>query len=295
MRTNRGVRKNELKKAILDLVASKDVYGYEVLKKLEINGERIEAPRIYTILKELNTDGLLIDRWERSKTGPRRRIYSLGEKGRDALKANLLEAISVVQRNYWDYLMSLNPKVDIIGNILNQLTAGVNGNETIGYFTNKYYGMTKTLISRLQKTVPEGRVYLIKPRPVEIPQEIDNVDIISGSYENISLKDGYADVLLIIDLPSEEILESAIKEWYRVLSPEGNLGILTPSVLVKEREAPISIGDYVQKHEHEVLGQRNYIEGAVLKKELSKYFNQVEDQVIAYMTIILAKNPKQLD
>ncbi len=290
----RATLKNDLRKTILELFSSKDMYGYEVKKRIELDGEKIEATRIYTILKELNDEGLIIDRWERSSSGPRRRIYSLDEKGRDALKENLLEAISLVHKHYGEYLMSLYPKVDIVGDILNRLLKGMDGQKNIVYFTNQYYGMNTMMISRIQQMMPEGRVYLIKPRSVDITQDFQNVDIFSGNYGDIPLKDGFADILLIIDLPEEEQVEASIKEWHRVLSPEGSLGIITPSVLVKKRVDPIDIGDYVEKHEHEVLGQSNYIEGEFLKKELRKLFNKVEDQKIIHMTFINAKQPKPL-
>jgi PadR family transcriptional regulator PadR len=290
----RATLKNELRKTILELFSSKDMYGYEVKKRIELDGEKIEATRIYTILKELNDEGLIIDRWERSSSGPRRRIYSLDEKGRDALKANLLEAISLVHKHYGQYLKSLYPKVDIISDVLNLLNKGMDGKKNIGYFTNQNYGMLNIWISKHQQIMPEGRIYLIKPRSVDITQDFQNVDILSGNYEDIPLKDGFTDILLIIDLPEEEQLEASIKEWHRVLSPEGNLGIITPTVLVNERVDPISIGDYVEKHEHEILGQSNYIDGEYLKKELRKFFNNVEDQKIVHMTFINANQPKPL-
>jgi len=294
MKKNRVILKNDLKKTILNLFSIKDMYGYEVIKNIEINGKKIEAPRIYTILKELNNEGLLMDHWERSKTGPRRRIYSLAEKGKEALQEHLLEAISFVHHNYGIYLASLYPKVDLIGDILTPLLKGIDGEINIGYFTNQNYVMNNILLARLQSMMPQANIFLIKPRSVEITKNIKNVEILSGRYEEFSLKDGFADVLMIVDLPDDGIIGSAIKEWHRVLSPEGRLGIMTPSVLVKKREDPISIGDYVEKYEHEIRGQSNYIEGECLKKGLSEFFDEVEDKTIVHMTIVTAKNPVQM-
>lgn len=294
MKKNRVILKNDLKKTILNLFSIKDMYGYEVIKNIEVNGEKIEAPRIYTILKELNNEGLLLDHWERSKTGPRRRIYRLSEKGREALQEHLLEAISFVHHNYGVYLASLYPKVDLIGDILTPLLNGMEREINIGYFTNKNYGMNNIMLARIQSMMPQANIFLIKPRSVEITKNIENVEILSGRYEEFSLKDGFTDVLMIVDLPGEEQIRSAIKEWHRVLSPEGRLGIMTPNVLVKKREDPISIGDYVEKHEHEVRGQSNYIEGERLKKGLSEFFEEVEEKTIVHMTLVTAQNPVQL-
>ncbi|MCK5139597.1 MAG: helix-turn-helix transcriptional regulator [Thermodesulfovibrionia bacterium] len=294
MKKNRAILKNDLKKTILNLFSVKDMYGYEVIKKVEINGEKIDAPRIYTILKELNNEGLLVDHWERSQTGPRRRIYSLAEKGREALLEQLLEAISYVHHNYGVYLASLYPKIDLVGDILTPLLKGKNGKINIGYFTNKNYGMNNYVLSRLQQMMPEANIFLIKPRSVDITTKIENVEILSGRYEEFTLKDGFADVLVIVDLPEEEQIEPAIKEWHRVISPEGRLAIMTPSVLVKKRGDPISIGDYVEKHEHEVFGQSNHVDGEYLKKILGGFFDEVEEKIVVHMTVITAEHPVPL-
>jgi PadR family transcriptional regulator PadR len=287
----RQLSKNILKKTILDFFSSKDMYGDEVKKRLTLDGNNIEIGRIYGILKELNNEGMLIDRWEKSSSGPKRRIYSISERGREAIKTNLLEAISIVHKHYGEYLLSLYPKVDILGDILNLFFKGMSGKKNIGYMAYKNYGMTEMIISRIQRMMPEGRVFLVKPRSVDIVLNNKSVEILSGEYEDIPLRDNYADLLLIIDLPEEEQLESCIKEWHRVLSPEGYLGIITPTVLVKNRVDPIGIGDYVEQLEHEVLGQCNYIEGECLKKELHNSFSEVKDNTIVHMTFITAFQP----
>jgi len=293
MKKNRALLKIELRNTILDLFSREDMYGYQVINKIEIDGEKIEPPRIYVILKELYNEGLLKDRWERSGTGPSRRIYSLDEKGRAVLRANLLQSISAVRKDYGKYLMSLHPQIDITGEIINRLLEGIDGKKKTAFFTNHDDDMTKTMISNIQRKVPEGRVYLIKPRSVEIITNYEKVEILSGRYEDIPLKDGFVDLLIINDLPEGEQLMTAIKEWHRVLNSEGNLGIITPSVLVKERVDPIDIGDYMAKLEHEVLGKSNYIDEGRLKKGLRKFFRDVENHLITHLTLILAKQPKQ--
>jgi len=292
MKRNRASLKIELRNTILDLFSRNDMYGYQVINKIEIDGEKIEPPRIYVILKELFNEGLLQDRWERSGTGPSRRIYSLSEKGRAVLEANLLQSISVVRKKYVEYLMSLHPQIDVSGNILNRLIDGIKGKKKIGFFATRDNDMTRTMISIIQREIPEGRVYLIKPRFVEIITNYENVDILSGLYEDIPLKDDFVDVLIINDLPEKEQVLTAIKEWHRVLNPEGNLGIITPIVLVTNRVDPISIGDYMAKLEHGIDGKINYIDEGYLKKGLRSYFQIVEDYSIIDLTLISAKQPK---
>ena len=292
MKRNRASLKIELRNTILDLFSRNDMYGYQVINKIEIDGEKIEPPRIYVILKELFNEGLLQDRWERSGTGPSRRIYSLSEKGRAVLEANLLQSISVVRKKYVEYLMGLHPQIDMSGDITNRLVDGIEGNKKIGVFTNHDDIMTKEMVSKIQRKIPEGRVYLIKPRSVEIITNYENVDILSGSYEDIPLKDDFVDILVLNDLPEEEQVRAAIQEWHRVLSPGGALGIVTPTVLVKDRADPISIGDYIARLEHGVQGKSNYIDEEYLKKELRSYFRDVEGHSIVDLSLISAKQPK---
>jgi hypothetical protein len=178
-----------------------------------------------------------------------------------------------------------------MGDLVNLLTRGLKGKTNIGFFTSKRYPTLDMWISGLQKKLPEGRFNLIKPRDVDMKLVKENTDILSGSYNDFPLKDDFADLLMIVDLPEEKQLASSIKEWHRVLSPSGNLGILTPSVLVKKRVDPIDIGDFVEKHEHEILGESHYIDGEILKNELSNYFQKVEKNLIVHMTLMMAFEP----
>lgn len=280
-----------LRRTILDLFRTGDMHGYEVKKRLELEGMIVDISRIYTILNEFNIEGLLSDRWEKSTSGPKRRIYSLDEKGREEIKTNLLTAIQIVHKHYTDYIISLYPKVDIMSDIVNLLTRGLKGITNIGFLTPKRYPTLDMWLSGLQKELPEGRFYLVKPRHVDMKLVKENTDILSGSYVDIPLKDDFADLLMILDLPDEKQLKSSIKEWHRVLSPSGNLGIMTPSVLVKKRVDPIDIGDFVEKHEHEILGDSHYIDGEILKNELSNYFQKIEVEHIVHMTLMMAFEP----
>lgn len=286
--------RSRLRRTILDLFTRSDLHGYEVKKRLELEGMNVDIGRIYTILNEFNTEGLLSDRWEKSTTGPNRRIYSLDEKGKEEIKTNLHTAINIVHKHYTDYIIGLYPKVNLLGDLLNLLTRGLEGKTNIGFFTPKRYPTLDMWVSGLQKKMPEGRFNLIKPRDIDVKLAKENTDILSGSYNDFPLKDDFADLLIVVDLPDEKQLTSSIKEWHRVLSPNGNLGIITPSVLVKKHVDPMDIGDFVEKHEHEILGQSNHIDSEILQNELGQYFLRVEENLIVHMTLMMAFEPKKI-
>jgi DNA-binding PadR family transcriptional regulator len=68
---------SEIEKKILLLLKNSELYGYQINKLLQNQNININISRIYTILNNMETDMLLYARWEKSSTGPRRKIYSL--------------------------------------------------------------------------------------------------------------------------------------------------------------------------------------------------------------------------
>ena len=78
---------------ILRTIHEKPTYGY---KLLEVLGERscgchrLETGSIYTLLRRMESRGLLESEWTHSETpGPERRVYKVTEKGTEALRSGL--------------------------------------------------------------------------------------------------------------------------------------------------------------------------------------------------------------
>ncbi len=66
---------------ILALLESSVMHGYQILKNLEgLTGQRPKISTLYSILKDMERNGLLRSRMENA-----RRIYQLTEKGRQVL------------------------------------------------------------------------------------------------------------------------------------------------------------------------------------------------------------------
>jgi len=179
------MRTQDLKRTILKMFGGHEFYGYDVSKKLAISGVEVELSRLYRVLNEMLKEGLLQARWERSRFGPRKRIYRLGRKGREELDNILLEAIATVHSFYGAYLTSLAPKVRVLDDLIRLLTHELKGDARIAYLTIKETGMHGRMIHNLQGRVPQGQVLLVKPGSVAMDLSLDKSAILDGTYDDI--------------------------------------------------------------------------------------------------------------
>ena len=70
--------------------APEPMYGYQIAKRLERNGEGFLSGKqsaLYPVLRNLDAAGLLASEVEPSVAGPPRRYYRITAQGRDALNA----------------------------------------------------------------------------------------------------------------------------------------------------------------------------------------------------------------
>lgn len=276
------------------MFGDREFYGYDVHKKLLSEGVKIEISRLYRVLNEMKREGLLQSRWEKSQLGPRKRIYRLGNKGREELDNLLLEAIKTVHSFYGKYLMALPSKFNPIDTVCNLLTNKMKGTRNIGYVCSNFSPIHERMIHTLHDKVPEGNIYLVKPRSVIVKLKIDNLLFLDGAYDNIPMKDGYFDLLVVIDLPKEEELETVIREFHRVSRQKGRLGILTPRVLLHKYEDPLTIGEFVEKYEHEKIERGEHVDKEILQALLKKRFKRVEEKQIVHISLCLAFEPHVL-
>lgn len=77
------MRKGLLELCILNALAEKERYGYELVKTLvDIPGLGITEGTLYPLLSRLRVQGLVSTRLEESAEGPARKYYSLTPEGR---------------------------------------------------------------------------------------------------------------------------------------------------------------------------------------------------------------------
>jgi len=284
------MKTDDIQKGILRIFRGGELYGYDIHKKLGTMDVDIDLSRLYRVLNDMKKEGLLDSRWEKSQSGPRKRMYVVTEGGQEKLKEILLEAIEMVHSFYREYLMSLAPEGNPIFELIHLMTESFQGNENVAYVTTKPFGVNEIILSIIHKKLPEGKLYLVKPRSVDVKLELDNLLTLGGSYEDVPLKEDFIDLVIVIDLPREELLNDAVEEWNRILVPKGRLAIVTPSVLVKDNEDPLSIGDYVEKYEHEIIEKGQTIEKRLLDDALTKSFVDIDERDIVHMMLLRARN-----
>ena len=82
------VRKGVLELCILNALAEKERYGYELVKTLvAIPGLGVTEGTLYPLLSRLRVQGLVNARLEESSEGPARKYYALTRAGRGIMKA----------------------------------------------------------------------------------------------------------------------------------------------------------------------------------------------------------------
>jgi DNA-binding PadR family transcriptional regulator len=280
------VRTADLKKTILKVFGDREFYGYEVHKVLLSRETKVEISRLYRVLNEMLREKLLEGRWEKSRKGPKRRIYKMSSKGRNAMDEIFLDAIQTVHMFYGKYLMSLAPKVNILENIYSSLTDELEMQSKIACVTPQFTPIHEWFLRTAHKISPLGQIYLIKRKSMQIDLKLDNLTVLNGDYQDISLKKDFLDLLVIMDLPRKESLEAALKEWYRVLKQDGKLGILTPTILLQEQEDPMTIGDFVEKYEHETIERGEKIDMRFLHSKLKSLFTMVQEKHVVHMTML---------
>jgi ubiquinone/menaquinone biosynthesis C-methylase UbiE len=122
----------------------------------------------------------------------------------------------------------------------------------------------------------------------------DHLSFLNGAYDNIPLRSRYVDLVIIVGVPERNCLENSLREWGRVLKQDGALAIVTPTILVRKYDDPLSIGNFIEKYEREVSEKRDYTEARALEALLEKFFHKVEEKQIIHMTIFSASKARAL-
>jgi PadR family transcriptional regulator PadR len=286
------MRTGDLKIIILKMFGNREFYGYEVHKVLMSEGVKIEISRLYRVLNKMLMESLLECRWEKSRIGPKKKVYKLGKKGKEELNNIFIEAIKIVHGFYGAYLMKLPPKTNVVNGMINLLTDGLKVDDTIVYLVTKYSLMHAMIIYQLQRKIPQGRIFLVKPRLLNLDIKLDNLVSLDGTYSNIPLKNGRANLLVVMDLPKKDTLKSSVREWHRIVKQNGKLALFTPTVLIQKNEDPLKIGDFIEKYEHETIEKGENIDKDFLLTLILNFFNKIEEKEMVHISIFLMTNPQ---
>lgn len=69
---------------VLSVLESKDMYGYQIIKEIEMKSEQVfsfKEGTLYPILHAFERDGLVKSYWEESDQGRKRKYYHITKKG----------------------------------------------------------------------------------------------------------------------------------------------------------------------------------------------------------------------
>lgn len=83
---NQVLPRNFLRPCLLLLLREQPAHGYDLLERLRPLGFNRDDPgRLYRALRALENDGLVRSVWEKSSSGPDRRMYELTPEGMQTL------------------------------------------------------------------------------------------------------------------------------------------------------------------------------------------------------------------
>lgn len=286
------MRTPELKTAILRMVGKDEFYGYEIHKKLEQRKIKIGIGRLYSILSDMKNEGFLKDRWEKSQSGPRRRVYRIAKKGNLARDEILSEAIKTVHEFYVEYLFSLPSEHSVFNIVTSFLVEKLPKKANVAYAASRFSGPVMKIMESLQEKFPEGNLYAIHPREKNVQLGIDAVSIVDGTFEDIPMKDDYLDLLVVTGNIRSDCLDVCLREWQRVLGENGRLAIITPTALLAKYNDPLDIGEFIEQREHPRLDSENLLDLKILSNEMKKYFDYVDIDKVVHITVIRGSNPR---
>lgn len=281
------MRTSDIKKFVLRMSGKGEFYGYEAHRSLSEAGINVGLGRLYVILSDMRKDGLLKDRWEKSSSGPRRRVYKTAKKGRVERENLLLDAIRTVHEFYVEYLANLPPELDVFSSIGRVILAKQPKNVNIAYIAKRYVSPMKKMITSLQKQRPAAKTYIIKTSSTPIDLELDNILTMEGDFDDVPVKDGFFDLIVVTGSFTKDNLKACVREWHRALKSKGTIAIATPSALVAKYNDPLGIGEFIEMREHPP-DTRNNADIDFIKEELGKEFGKISAQEVVHITVIRA-------
>jgi PadR family transcriptional regulator PadR len=280
------MHKDDLKKTIVEMLGTQEMHGYEVQKQLASRGSRLNISYLYRVLAEMETEGYLEGTRTKSALGPERKVYRLGKKGSEKLDQELKEAVKTIHVKYMQYLAKLPPEKSTIRKLQRLLDSQVNIGDAILVVAPKIF--YDWMISSLGNVLGDGRIYLVKPKSVKLSIECANLNLLDTPVENIPLKDNFVDAVRVHGEPGN--VHQALKELHRVLKKDGSLAFIVPYSHPYKDNYPLTIGEFVEKVEHEVLDEdKTKLDTLFVGSLLLRYFRKVKRYRLAHLAIFIAK------
>jgi PadR family transcriptional regulator PadR len=280
------MHKDDLKKTIVELLDTAEMHGYEIQKQLASRGFRPNISYLYRVLAEMETEGYLQGTRMKSALGPERKVYRLGKKGTEKMDQELKEAVKTIHVKYVQYLAKLPPEKSAIRKLQRLLNSQVARGDTILVVAPQVF--YDWMIPTLGNGLEDGKIYLVKPQNVKLSVEHANLIVLDNPVENIPLKDNYVDAVRVHGEPKN--IHRALKEFHRVLRKDGSLAFIVPYFRPKKDNYPLTLGEFAEKVEHEILeGDKTKLDYAAAGSLLSRYFRRVKRYRLAHLAIFVAR------
>jgi DNA-binding PadR family transcriptional regulator len=276
---------------IVMIVGEKEFYGYEIHKILESQGIEIEIGRLYRILNEMLSNDWFTSKWVKSQSGPRKRMYKLGEHGKKKREEILLDAIGIVHKFYAEYLRSLPNESSAFTKIVNFITNERVDYSNIGFVYQSKSKMVDIIVKEVHKKVVNFKIYLIKPNWLKTELKMENLLYVEGTYDSIPFRNSYFDLVIVVGVPMKELLQQSINEWSRVVNRGGSLVVVSPTVLIDDYRDPKTIGQFFEEYEHSESFRNEKIGTKVFKFKLRMKFGKVIEKKIVHITLLKASEP----
>ncbi len=279
------VRTEDILQMVIKILGDRDMHGYDIHKELEARGMRIGIGRLYEILNKMHDEEFLSDSWSESTSGPKKRVYSLNAKGRNARETILMDAIHTVHEFYGEYLRNLPPEKSAFTILASHLARGLGPDSTIAYVSMRFTKAIQMMLVNLHLILPESTIYLVGPRDMTNEMGVD-LPSLEGSCNSIPAKDSYFDLVILPGFSGSDDLESCVLEWERVLKPTGKVVIATPSALLKNPDDPMSIGEYLEQHEHPRQFEGLISPETRIREILGKFFEIADADSVVHISLI---------
>lgn len=278
------MNKLDLKRLILRLLIEREAYGYDIIQQLSVKGVKPARNYLYSILLEMERDGLIHGRWV-GESPRKKHVFSLTAAGRREFDAAVRRSL--------DFLMGAynQNNIEEMPTVLAPIIRFYSGlARTIGIPTSRIRDMNVVMavgsfdplvcypnaFVALSTLSPDGKVFVVKDPEMNFCETRPNMVVLDGWRNDLPLKDGMADLLTLQGFPSGVTEEKTIEECARVLRKDGHLVVEVMKVMIKEKTAPfLRFVEFVAKEYYSHNGKDRVVSLARVKGALSNYFGSV--------------------
>ncbi|MCY3414579.1 MAG: PadR family transcriptional regulator [Candidatus Heimdallarchaeota archaeon] len=212
--------------SILTLTWSREMYGLEMQKYLELRGRKLSTGRLYTNLKNIEELGWVTTR-EEERAGVKRRYYVTSQKGKEAVQAYIEQFLLLFQDVFTE---RLRPLMEMV----HQFYQWKPGDVIIDFSALPW----EYLIQLIAKSVaPIGRYFVACNNSEIFPlisarvshHELQNiVTLIPIEKHKIDIPKESADFILVMMTLHEDGTEWILDEIQRLLKKSGKALIIDP-------------------------------------------------------------------